>query len=145
MRASLESMLAKQRLADFGKARAEEIRGVSARMWAAHDDAVRKNIGRKEMHPDELTYIMAKTIDRNAIVVGETHSAMAHYSAFPTGFREDEQMFISYTGNSLGWGIGGATGVKVGQPDRLVVCSIGDGAVMYSASGFWTQARYGIP
>ena len=97
------------------------------------------------MHPDELTHVMARTIDRNAIVVAETHSAMAHYDAFPFGVTADQQMFVSYTGNSLGWGIGGATGAKLGAPDRLVVCSIGDGAVMYSASGFWTQARYGIP
>jgi thiamine pyrophosphate-dependent acetolactate synthase large subunit-like protein len=97
------------------------------------------------MHPDELAYIVAKTIDRNAIVAAETHSAMAHYDAFPFGYRDDEQMFVGYTGNSLGWGIGGATGAKLGAPDRLVICSIGDGAVMYSASGFWSQVRYGIP
>jgi thiamine pyrophosphate-dependent acetolactate synthase large subunit-like protein len=70
---------------------------------------------------------------------------MAHYDAFRFGYREDEQMFVGYTGNSLGWGIGAAAGCKLAAPDRLVVCSIGDGAVMYSASGFWSQARYGIP
>jgi benzoylformate decarboxylase len=145
LRSCLEGMLAKQRLAEFGKARTSEVRGVSQRLWENYDGAAAKNFGRKEMHPDELTHVMAKTLDRNAIVVAETHSAMAHYDAFPFGAAEDEQMFVSYTGNSLGWGIGGATGAKVGAPDRLVVCSIGDGAVMYSASGFWTQARYGIP
>src|SRR5213079_1361882 len=95
--------------------------------------------------PDELTHIMAKTVDPNAIIVSETHSATAHYDAFPFGVREDEQMFVGYTGNSLGWGIGAATGAKLAAPDRQVVCSIGDGSVMYSASGFWTQARYHIP
>jgi thiamine pyrophosphate-dependent acetolactate synthase large subunit-like protein len=34
---------------------------------------------------------------------------------------------------------------KLAAPGRLVVCSIGDGAVMYSAAVFWTQVRYGIP
>ena len=29
--------------------------------------------------------------------------------------------------------------------DRPVVCSIGDGAVMYQSSAFWSQARYGVP
>jgi benzoylformate decarboxylase len=145
LRSALEAALARQRLAEFGKSRREEVKSISTRHWANYDSAAAKNFGRKEMHPDELTHIMAKTLDRNAIIASETHSAMAHYDAFPFGFREDEQMFVGYTGNSLGWGIGAAAGCKLAAPDRLVVCSIGDGAVMYSASGFWSQARYGIP
>jgi thiamine pyrophosphate-dependent acetolactate synthase large subunit-like protein len=145
LRSALEGSLAKQRLANFGSARADEVRALSAKMWTNYDAEARKNFGRKEMHPDELTHIMAKTLDPNAIIVSETHSATAHYDAFPFGVREDEQMFVGYTGNSLGWGIGAATGAKMAAPDRLVVCSIGDGAVMYSASGFWSQARYSVP
>jgi thiamine pyrophosphate-dependent acetolactate synthase large subunit-like protein len=36
-------------------------------------------------------------------------------------------------------------GAALAAPKRPVVCCIGDGSVMYSASGFWTQARYSIP
>jgi thiamine pyrophosphate-dependent acetolactate synthase large subunit-like protein len=54
-------------------------------------------------------------------------------------------MWLGNTGAGLGWGIGAATGAKLAAPDRQVICSIGDGSVMYSASGFWTQARYNIP
>lgn len=46
---------------------------------------------------------------------------------------------------SLGWGIGAAIGAKLGAPDRQVILSIGDGSVMYSASGFWSMARYSVP
>jgi benzoylformate decarboxylase len=145
LRDALESVLSRRQLAQFGVERGAHVRALSKQMWADHAAATRKNFGRKEMHPDELAYIVAKTIDHNAIVAAETHSAMAHYDAFPFGYRDDQQMFVGYTGNSLGWGIGGATGAKLGAPDRLVVCSIGDGAVMYSASGFWSQVRYGIP
>jgi len=35
--------------------------------------------------------------------------------------------------------------VKLGEPNRQVILSIGDGSVMYSAAGFWTMARYSIP
>ena len=48
-------------------------------------------------------------------------------------------------GGSLGYGIGAAIGAQLGAPDRPVVCSLGDGAVMYGSSGFWTMARYGLP
>jgi thiamine pyrophosphate-dependent acetolactate synthase large subunit-like protein len=41
--------------------------------------------------------------------------------------------------------VGAAIGAKLAAPDRQVISAIGDGSVMYSASGFWTQARYGIP
>ncbi len=45
-------------------------------------------------------------------------------------------MYLSNTGLSLGWGIDAATGAKLAAPNR---------PVMYSAPGFWTQARYQIP
>ena len=61
------------------------------------------------------------------------------------GYGDEDQIWIGYTGNSLGWGIGASTGAKLALPDRPVVCSIGDGAVMYQSSAFWSQARYGVP
>jgi acetolactate synthase I/II/III large subunit len=65
--------------------------------------------------------------------------------AFTFGIKEDDMMWLSYTSNGLGWGVGSAAGVKLAAPNRPVISSIGDGAVMYGSSGFWTQARYGIP
>ena len=112
-------------------------------MRAKADAEARRNHGQHPMHPDELGAAMARTIDPNAIVVSE--NLTGKYDAFPFGFRENEQMWLGNTGAGLGWGIGAATGAKLAAPDRQVVCSIGDGSVMYSASGFWTQARYGIP
>ena len=49
------------------------------------------------------------------------------------------------TGNALGWASGAAARAKLAVPDRQVICSIGDGSVMYSVAGFWTQARSEIP
>ena len=43
------------------------------------------------------------------------------------------QVVVKLAGNGLGWGIGAAAGAKLADPDRQVVCSIGDGSVMYSA------------
>ena len=95
------------------------------------------------IHPDELGWALEEELDKDAIVVSENLSGSNSF--FRTGFREDEKMWLSTSGAGLGWGVGAATGAKLGQPDRQVVCSIGDGSVMYSASGFWTQARYGVP
>ena len=95
------------------------------------------------IHPDELGWALEQELDADAIFVSENLSGSNQF--LNTGFREDEKMWLSTSGAGLGWGVGAATGAKLGEPDRQVVCSIGDGSVMYSASGFWSQARYGVP
>ena len=143
--AALEERIPAQRLGTFGRDRGDEVRGLSAKMWNDFDAQVRGNFGLSPMHPDEMTYVMAKTLDRNAVIVGEVHSGYNQHNNFHWGYGDDEQIWIGYTGNSLGWGLGAATGAKLAMPDRPVVCSIGDGAVMYQSSAFWSQARYGVP
>ncbi len=100
-------------------------------------------IGLSPVHPDELGWALDQELDQDAIVVSENLSGSNGF--LNTGFREDEKMWLSTSGAGLGWGVGAATGAKLGQPDRQVVCNIGDGSVMYSAAGFWSQARYGVP
>lgn len=124
-------------------ARSAEIRGYTAAARAKTEAAARRNFGRAPIHPDEVGYLMARALDANAIVVSE--NLTGKYDAFPFGFREREPMRVANSGAALGWGVGAAAGAKLAAPDRQVICSIGDGSVMYSASGFWTQARYGIP
>src|SRR5712692_8687886 len=143
LRAALEASVPKEKLASLATARSEEVRTITSAMRAKAEAEARKNFGKKPIHPDELGAVMARTIDRDAIVV--TENLTGRYEAFPFGFRENEQMRVGNTGASLGWGIGAAIGAKLAAPDRQVVCSIGDGSVMYSASGFWTQARFGVP
>ncbi|MGH9719494.1 MAG: thiamine pyrophosphate-dependent enzyme, partial [Bryobacteraceae bacterium] len=121
----------------------EEIRTTTAAARKKAEAAARQNFGRSPIHPDEIGDIMARTLDKDSIIVSE--NLTARYASFPFGFREGEPMWLANTGAGLGWGIGAATGAKLAAPDRPVVCSIGDGSVMYSASGLWTQVRYGIP
>jgi thiamine pyrophosphate-dependent acetolactate synthase large subunit-like protein len=102
----------------------------------------RDRMGLSPIHPDELGWALEQELDRNAIVVSENLSGSNQF--YSTGFRDDEKMWLSTSGAGLGWGVGASIGAKLGQPDRQVVCNIGDGSVMYSASGFWSQARYGV-
>ena len=143
--AAMKGRIPQQRLGAFGRDRGDQVRGMSAQMWNDFDSRVRANFGLSPMHPDELTYVMAKTLDPNAVIVGEVHSGYNQHNNFHWGYGDDEQIWIGYTGNSLGWGLGAATGAKLAMPDRQVVCSIGDGAVMYQSSALWSQARYGVP
>jgi thiamine pyrophosphate-dependent acetolactate synthase large subunit-like protein len=141
--AAVDSLLTKQRQGNLSAGRFEQYRAHASDTRAQGRAAAAKNMGKSPMHPDELGSVMARMLDPDAIVVSE--NLTGRYDAFNFGFRENEQMFVSNSGLGLGWGIGAATGAKLAAPDRQVVCSIGDGSVMYSAAGFWTQARYGIP
>ena len=112
-------------------------------MRAGTEKEIAASLGHSPIHPHELGRVLAESIDNNAIVV--TENLTGKYESFRFGFREDEHMLVGTSGAALGWGIGAATGAKLAAPDRQVVCSIGDGSVMYSAAGFWTQVRYHIP
>jgi benzoylformate decarboxylase len=48
-------------------------------------------------------------------------------------------------GGGLGFGLAAAIGVQLAQPDRPVVCVLGEGSVQYAVTGFWTAAAYGVP
>lgn len=141
--AAIDATATKERLAKLASPRKEALKAFAARTQSGIDAMVKKNSGQSPVHPDELGAVLARTLDQNAIVVSE--NITGKYEPFRFGYREDEQMFLTNTGLGLGWGIGAATGAKLAAPDRQVVCTIGDGSVMYSASGFWTQARYHIP
>jgi benzoylformate decarboxylase len=45
----------------------------------------------------------------------------------------------------LGFGLSAAIGVQLAQPDRQVVCVLGEGSAQYAITGFWTAAAYNVP
>ena len=53
--------------------------------------------------------------------------------------------FRSRNGGSIGCGLPGALGVKLGLPDKEVVAVVGDGCAAWSIQSLWTAARYRIP
>ncbi len=48
-------------------------------------------------------------------------------------------------GGGLGFGLAAAIGVQLAQPDRQVVCVLGEGSAQYAITGFWTAAAYNVP
>jgi benzoylformate decarboxylase len=48
-------------------------------------------------------------------------------------------------GGGLGFGLAAAIGVQLAQPDRPVVCILGEGSAQYAITGFWTAAAYDVP
>jgi benzoylformate decarboxylase len=60
-------------------------------------------------------------------------------------FSEPRSYMRSRSGGSIGWGLPGAIGVKLADPERPVVCISGDGSAMWSIQSLWTASRYNIP
>lgn len=140
---AVESMTTADRRAKIAKPRSANLAATSQEALRKTAEAARANSGQSPIHSDQLGAAMARGIDKHSIVVGE--NLTGKHGHLRMGHRDDEVMWLSNTGLGLGWGIGAATGAKLAAPDRDVICSIGDGSVMYSASGFWTQARYEVP
>jgi benzoylformate decarboxylase len=48
-------------------------------------------------------------------------------------------------GGGLGFGLAAAVGVQLAQPNRPVVCVLGEGSVQYAVSAFWSAVAYQVP
>jgi benzoylformate decarboxylase len=48
-------------------------------------------------------------------------------------------------GGGLGFGLAAAVGVQLAQPDRPVVCVVGEGSAQYAIQSFWSAAAYAAP
>ena len=122
----------KQNLASQSKERLAE---------QAHKAKARAN--ETPIHPGYLGDAMGRTLAENTLLVSENFRAADHL--MPFGYGDNDWSQVRTYGGSLGFGLGGAVGAQLGTPERPVVLSIGDGSVMYSASGFWSMARYSLP
>jgi len=49
------------------------------------------------------------------------------------------------SGGGLGFGIAASIGVQLAQPERPVVCVLGEGSAQYGITALWTAAAYKIP
>ncbi len=48
-------------------------------------------------------------------------------------------------GGGLGFGLSAAVGVQIAQPDRPVVCIVGEGSAQYAITAFWSAVAYDAP
>ena len=52
--------------------------------------------------------------------------------------------FLSAAMGGLGFALGGATGVRMAQPERPVVAVVGDGSSIYGIQALWSAAHYRV-
>ncbi len=87
--------------------------------------------------------IVGETMGDDVTIVDEAITAarvIDRYLPFRT-----ERSYFGIAAGSLGLGLPASLGAQMAWPDRRVICTIGDGSLMYSVQALWTAARYHIP
>jgi acetolactate synthase-1/2/3 large subunit len=99
--------------------------------------------GRSPLHPMRLYAELAKTLDRDAIVIGDGGDFVSYAGRVIDSYRPGCWLDPGPFG-CLGTGPGYALAAKLAHPDRQVVMMLGDGAFGFSGMEFDTLARHGV-
>jgi benzoylformate decarboxylase len=86
---------------------------------------------------------LADAIPDDAIVVLEAPSATIALRNRLRLHRPGSYYFGA--GGGLGFGLSAALGVQRAQPNRPVVCVLGEGSAQYAITALWTAAAYDVP
>jgi thiamine pyrophosphate-dependent acetolactate synthase large subunit-like protein len=127
-----------ERMAAWARHRAR-VRTYARLLIEREEELVREHERDAIVHPSALEAQLAEVLPRDAVMVQE--SSTARTTLLPFGHQG--MAWTRSGGGSLGFGVGGAIGAKIAVGrERPVVLHLGDGALGYSAAGFWTMARY---
>jgi benzoylformate decarboxylase len=91
----------------------------------------------------EVHKVLARRFPDEGIVVLESPSSTAALRNQLRLSRPGSYYFSA--GGGLGFGLAAALGVQLAEPERQVVCVLGEGSAQYAITAFWTAAAYSIP
>ena len=113
---------AKERIAARRK-RLADVRATQRARWA---DVPARNRDATPMHPAWITHCLNEAKGEDAIIVKESPLAWEHMT-----FSKPGTFFNVGAAGALGWGLGTSLGLKAAAPEKLVICTVGDGAYMF--------------
>ncbi len=93
--------------------------------------------------PSTAVRTLAEVFPQDGIVVLESPSATVALRNQLRLAAPGSYYFSS--GGGLGFGMPAAIGVQLAQPNRPVVCVIGEGSAQYAIQSLWTAAAYEVP
>lgn len=105
--------------------------------------SIEQRADQRPTHPDYAVWQVVQALPDNVIVVDETLTTNPALNKLYAA--NDSLAFFGLTSGGLGFGMAGAVGVALGQPDRPVVATIGDGSSLYSIQSLWTAAHFKLP
>jgi len=87
--------------------------------------------------------VLAEALPEDAIVVLESPSSTLALRNQLRISRPGSYYFSA--GGGLGFGLAASVGVQLAQPDRPVVCVLGEGSAQYAITAFWSAVAYQAP
>jgi benzoylformate decarboxylase len=137
--AALAGAVARQAGTASGARLRAKVRAFAKLLIEREESLAREHAHDPLTHPSVLEAHLADILPRDAVMVQESSTARTTLMAFGHG----GMAWTRSGGGSLGFGVGAAIGAKIAVGrERPVVLNLGDGALGYSAIGFWTMARY---
>ena len=126
---------AKGRAASSAEEKAAQVAAWQARVEERRDIS--------PMSTERMMTEIAAALPEDAIIVDDSVTTRA--SIFGALDFDEPGSILGITGGALGWGMGGAMGVKIANPRRPVVGIVGDGSAMMTVQALWTAANSNIP
>lgn len=128
---------------EAAKGRAATLADAKAAQRAAWQLRLRERWDVAPMSSERMMAEIAGALPPNAIVVDDAVTTRA--SVFGALDFDEPGSLLGISGGALGWGMGGALGVKLASPERPVVAIVGDGSSMMTVQALWTAANSDIP
>lgn len=98
---------------------------------------------RSKMGAFFVLHTLARHLPDNAVIVDEAVSSSLCLREFVRlGTAND---YYTSASGGLGWAMPAAVGIKMAQPERPVVCVMGDGSAMYSIQALWSAREENAP
>jgi benzoylformate decarboxylase len=95
------------------------------------------------LSPAAVHAVLASVFPADGIVVLESPSSTAALRNQLRISRPGSYYFSS--GGGLGFALAASVGVQLAQPDRRVICVLGEGSAQYAITALWTAAAYAVP
>jgi acetolactate synthase-1/2/3 large subunit len=89
-----------------------------------------------------LSACLNKVIGKDTLIVNEYPLVLEELE-----IREPGRYFANSPAGGLGWGMGAALGAKLAQPERTVICALGDGSYMFGnpSAGHYVSEAMKLP
>jgi benzoylformate decarboxylase len=146
---SLGSLLEAKRSQQHVSAAQDRLASLKERNWTRQREALVAKLQQSPpttplIDPQQLALSVAQAAaSQEALVVEEAPTTAPLLASLLVTSRP--RSFFGLASGGLGFGMGGAVGAALAQPDRSVIAMIGDGSAMYAIQALWTAANLKLP
>ena len=128
---------------EAAKGRAVSAAEEKASQKAAWQKRLKDRWDQRPMSADRMMAEIAGALPPDTIIADDSVTSRAAIHG-AMEFNKPDSIY-STKGGALGWGMGGAMGVKLAHPEHPVVAVVGDGSAMMTVQALWTAANENIP